>query len=229
VPQNNTRTIKEIWVEALQSPKTRSKILLASVVTIIMLSGMPFFFGHIEKRERCCIKRLGAGLPACLQCIPLIFALIWGMAALIVYRALYNPNIYIKYAWTLFFVNLTRMITILVFALDPPHGMVHLIDPITGIFYGNAVITKDLFYSGHTSTMVLVFLCLDKRNDKIIGFIAIICVMVLLLIQHIHYTIDVLAAPVFVYIIYLYHLFSKAGGPRQNYRRRSLKKLAVSA
>jgi hypothetical protein len=51
--------------------------------------------------------------------------------------------------------------------------------------------------------MVLVFLCLDKRNDKIIGFIAIICVMVLLLIQHIHYTIDVVAAPVFVYIIYL--------------------------
>jgi hypothetical protein len=203
VPQNNTRTIKEIWVEALQSPKTRSKILLASVVTIVMLSSMPFFFGHIEKRNGVVLNDwVLAYLPAYNVSL-LIFALIWGMAALIVYRALYNPNIYIKYAWTLFFVNLTRMITILVFALDPPHGMVHLIDPITGIFYGNAVITKDLFYSGHTSTMVLVFLCLDKRNDKIIGFIAIICVMVLLLIQHIHYTIDVLAAPVFVYIIYL--------------------------
>ncbi|MEO7212833.1 phosphatase PAP2-related protein [Mucilaginibacter sp.] len=190
-------------MEALQSPKTRSKILLGSVVTIVMLSGMPFFFGQIEKRNGIVLNDwVLAYLPAYNVSL-LIFALIWGMAILIVYRALYNPHIYIKYAWTLFFVNLSRMITIMVFALDPPRGMVHLIDPITGIFYGNAVITKDLFYSGHTSTMVLVFLCLDKRNDKIIGFIAIICVMVLLLIQHIHYTIDVLAAPVFVYTIYL--------------------------
>jgi hypothetical protein len=80
---------------------------------------------------------------------------------------------------------------------------VHLIDPITGIFYGNAVITKDLFYSGHTSTMVLVLLCLEKRIDKIVASIALIVVMILLLVQHIHYTIDVVAAPVFVYIIYL--------------------------
>ncbi|RWY57120.1 phosphatase PAP2-related protein [Mucilaginibacter gilvus] len=201
--QNNTRTIKEIWVEALQSPKTRSKILPGSVVTIIMLSGMPFFFGHIEKRNGIVLN------DWVLDCLPaynvslLIFALIWGMAILTVYRALYNPNIYIKYVWTLFFVNLTRMMTIMAFALDPPHGMVHLIDPITGIFYGNAVITKDLFYSGHTSTMVLIFLCLQNRTDKIISFIAIIAVMVLLLIQHIHYTIDVLAAPVFVCTIYL--------------------------
>ncbi|OOQ61211.1 hypothetical protein BC343_21435 [Mucilaginibacter pedocola] len=195
--------MKEIWVEALQEPKTRSKILLASVVTIFILSGMPFFFGYIEKRNGVVLNDwLLARIPSYNVSI-IIFALIWGMGGLIVSRALYNPNIYIRYAWTLFFVNLTRMATILLFALNPPHGMVYLIDPISGIFYGNKVITKDLFYSGHTSTMVLVFLCLEKRRDKIISFIATISVMVLLLIQHIHYTIDVLAAPVFVYIIFL--------------------------
>ena len=202
MPQVNTRTIKETWVDALQQPNTRSKILLGSIVTIIMLSGMPFFFGYIEKRSGIVLNDwVLAYLPSYNVSLA-IFALIWGMAALIVSRALYNPTIYIKYAWTLFFVNLTRMATILAFALDPPHGMVHLIDPITGIFYGNAVITKDLFYSGHTSTMVLVFLCLSKRSDKIISFIALIAVMALLLVQHIHYTIDVVAAPLFVYMIY---------------------------
>jgi hypothetical protein len=202
VPQDNTRTIKEIWVDALQQPQTRSKILLASVATIIMLSGMPFFFGYIEKRNGVVLNDWVLAYIPAYNVSLLIFGLIWGMAALIVYRALYNPTIYIKYAWTLFFVNLSRMITIMAFALDPPRGLVHLIDPITGIFYGNAVITKDLFYSGHTSTMVLVFLCLSKRNDKIVAFIALIAVMILLLVQHIHYTIDVVAAPVFVYIIY---------------------------
>lgn len=196
-------SIKEIWVEALQSSETRSKILLGSIVTIVMLSSMPFFFNYIEKRNGIVLDDwVLAYLPAYNVSL-IIFAIIWGMAGLILLRALYKPSIYIKYAWTLFFVNLTRMLTITVFALNPPHGMVHLIDPITGIFYGNAVITKDLFYSGHTSTMVLVFLCLEKRTDKIIGFLAVIAVMVLLLVQHIHYTIDVLAAPLFVYIIYL--------------------------
>lgn len=203
MPQNNIRTIKEVWVDAIQSPKTRSKILLGSVATILIVSFMPFFFGQIQKRDGIVLNDwVLAYLPAYNVSI-IIFTLIWGMAGLIVYRALYNPQIYIKYAWTLFFINLTRLITIWLFALDPPHGMLHLVDPITGIFYGNKVITKDLFYSGHTSTMVLIFLCLQKRNDKIISFFAAIAVMVLLLVQHIHYTIDVVAAPIFVYGIFL--------------------------
>ncbi|AMR32019.1 hypothetical protein A0256_11610 [Mucilaginibacter sp. PAMC 26640] len=203
VPLNNKPSIKEVWVAALQSHKTRSKILLGSIVTIIILSTMPVFFNYIERRNGIVLNDwLLAAIPAYNVSL-MIFALIWGMAILILSRALYNPNIYIKYAWTLFFVNLTRMLTIFLFALNPPHGMVHLVDPITGIFYGNRVITKDLFYSGHTSTMMLIFLCLEKRNDKIIGFIALVSVMVLLLVQHIHYTIDVIAAPFFVYSIYL--------------------------
>nr|WP_260172350.1 sphingomyelin synthase family protein [Mucilaginibacter phyllosphaerae] len=95
------------------------------------------------------------------------------------------------------------MLTIYCIALDPPVGLIHLVDPLTGVFYGNTVITRDLFFSGHTSTLVLIFLCLEKRNDKILGFIAIVAVMMLLLVQHIHYTIDVVAAPVLVYLIFL--------------------------
>lgn len=203
MPLKKTPSIKEVWVDALQSRQTRSKILLGSVLTIIMLSFMPLFFSFIEQRSGVVLNDwVLARIPAYNVSL-LIFAFIWGMAILILVRALRNPHIYIKYVWTLFFVNLTRMITIYLIALNPPHGLIHLVDPITGIFYGNKMITKDLFYSGHTSTVVLIFLCLNKRNDKIIGFVAILAVMILLLIQHIHYTVDVLAAPVFVYTIYL--------------------------
>nr|WP_255476794.1 sphingomyelin synthase family protein [Mucilaginibacter sp. AK015] len=95
------------------------------------------------------------------------------------------------------------MLTIYLVALDPPKGLIHLVDPLTGVFYGNNVITRDLFFSGHTSTLVLIFLCLEKRTDKILGFISIVAVMALLLVQHIHYTIDVVAAPVIVYMIFV--------------------------
>ena len=124
------------------------------------------------------------------------------MGLLIIYRAVYNPQIYINYCWTLVLVCIVRIITISLIPLDPPAGLITLTDPLTGIFYGESLITKDLFFSGHTATLTLIFLCLEKRSDKLLGFLAIIVVAVLLLVQHIHYTMDILAAPVFVYACY---------------------------
>jgi hypothetical protein len=203
VSQINTSSIKQVWTAALQTPRKRDKILWGSFIVAIILSSLPIFFSHIEKRKGIVLNDwLLAQIPAYNMSV-IIFAIIWGMALLIFIRALYNPSIYINYVWTLIFINIARMITISLVALDPPNGMVHLVDPLTGVFYGNAVITKDLFFSGHTSTLVLIFLCLEKPADKIVGFIALVAVMALLLVQHIHYTIDVLAAPVIVYSLFL--------------------------
>lgn len=198
-----TPSIKQAWIAALQSPKKRDKLLIGSFIVAIILSSLPIFFSYIQKRQGVVLNDwVLAHLPAYDVSI-IIFTIIWGMATLIFVRALYNPVIYINYVWTLIFINIARMLTITFIALDPPTGLIHLTDPLTGVFYGHNVITRDLFFSGHTSTLVLIFLCLEKRNDKILGFIAIIVVMVLLLVQHIHYTIDVVAAPIIVYMIFV--------------------------
>jgi hypothetical protein len=203
VTQLGTPSVKHAWTSALQSPKKRDKLLLGSFFVAILLSSLPIFFNYIQKRKGVVLNDwVLARIPPHDVSI-IIFTIIWGMAILTFIRALYNPVIYINYVWTLIFVNITRLLTITFIALDPPRGLIHLTDPITGVFYGHSVITRDLFFSGHTSTLVLMFLCLEKRNDKIVGFIAIITVMVLLLVQHIHYTIDVVAAPAFVYGIFL--------------------------
>ncbi|RYD88601.1 MAG: hypothetical protein EOP54_26990 [Sphingobacteriales bacterium] len=167
-----------------------------------MLLGMPFFFNYIQNRQGALLNDWVLDQLPAHDVSPYIFALIWGMGLLILIRAMYNPVIYINYVWSLIFINLVRMLTILFISLDPPRGLIHLVDPLTSIFYGNTIITRDLFFSGHTSTMILIFLCLEKRNDKIAAFISAAIVMVLLLVQHIHYTIDVVVAPVAVYIIY---------------------------
>ena len=198
-----TPSIKQAWTAALQSPKKRDKLLIGSFIVAIILSSLPIFFNYIQKRKGIVLHDwVLAHIPA-YDVSVLIFTIIWGMALLIFIRALYNPVIYINYVWTLIFINIARMISIYLVALDPPNGLIHLVDPLTGVFYGNVVITRDLFFSGHTSTLVLIFLCLEKRTDKILGFISIIVVMVLLLVQHIHYTIDVVAAPIIVYMIFL--------------------------
>ncbi|MFA6248934.1 MAG: phosphatase PAP2-related protein [Mucilaginibacter sp.] len=198
-----TPSIKQAWIAALQSPKKRDKLLIGSFIVAIILSSLPIFFSYIQKRRGIVLNDwVLAHLPAYDVSI-VIFTIIWGMATLIFIRALYNPVIYINYVWTLIFINITRMLTITFIALDPPRGLIHLTDPLTGVFYGHNVITRDLFFSGHTSTLVLIFLCLERRNDKILGFISIIAVMILLLVQHIHYTVDVVAAPIIVYMIFL--------------------------
>jgi len=203
VTELGTPSIKQAWIAALQSPKKRDKLLIGSFIVAIILSSLPIFFSYIQKRRGIVLNDwVLAHLPAYDVSI-VIFTIIWGMATLIFIRALYNPVIYINYVWTLIFINITRMLTITFIALDPPRGLIHLTDPLTGVFYGHNVITRDLFFSGHTSTLVLIFLCLEKRNDKILGFISIIAVMILLLVQHIHYTVDVVAAPIIVYMIFL--------------------------
>ena len=198
-----TPSIKQAWTAALQSPQKRYKILSGSFVIAIILSLMPVFFNYIQKRDGVVLNDwVLAGIPS-FDASVTIFAIIWGMALLILIRALYNPDIYINYVWTLIVVSMARMISITFVPLDPPIGLVHLVDPITSVFYGHTIITKDLFFSGHMSTLVLIFLCLDKKWDKILGFIAIVAGGVLLLVQHIHYTIDVVAAPFFVYLLFL--------------------------
>lgn len=164
---------------------------------------LPFFYGHIQKRKGAVLNDwLLARIPPHNVSV-LIFAFIWGMVLLILIRTVKRPSIYITYCWTLAFVCLVRFVTLSVVALDPPPGMVPLIDPLSSVFYGNNVsITKDLFFSGHTATMVLLYLCLERRTDKIIALIAAFAVACLLLVQHIHYTVDILAAPVVVYPCY---------------------------
>ncbi|MFX7751990.1 phosphatase PAP2-related protein, partial [Acinetobacter baumannii] len=91
-------------------------------------------------------------------------------------------------------------ITISLVPLNPPQGLIPLIDPLTNIFYGGKFISKDLFYSGHTATLFLMSLCLQKQSEKILALIASIAVAVMVLIQHVHYSIDVLAAFPFAYL-----------------------------
>jgi len=87
--------------------------------------------------------------------------------------------------------------------LEPPIGIIPLRDPfVEGAFYDNKVLVKDLFFSGHTSNMVLLTLFMDIKWIKIILVFASAAVAYLLLVQHVHYAIDIIAAPFFAYLAY---------------------------
>jgi hypothetical protein len=203
---------RENWKKAWNTKGTRQQLVSGTVIMLMVVFILPNFFGYIEKRKGILLNDWVLAFLTPHNVSGLIFAIIWGMILFILVRAIYTPSIYILYCWTLIFVSIARLTCISLVPLDPPKGLIPLTDPLTGIFYGNAVITKDLFFSGHTATLVLIVLCLQKPIDKAIALIATVVVAFLLLVQHIHYTIDVMAAPIIVYALYRftrYFLFKK--------------------
>jgi hypothetical protein len=195
-------SLKDNWAVIWNSRYKRYQMITGTVIMLAIVFTLPFFFSYIQKRKGAVLNDwLLLRIPPHDVSV-LIFALIWGMALLIIIRTVKTPSIYITFCWTYIFIYIVRFVTLSLVALNPPQGMILLADPVNSAFYHNAVITKDLFFSGHTATMVTIFLCLEKRTDKIIALIAAIAVACLLLLQHVHYTIDVLAAPVVVYACY---------------------------
>jgi hypothetical protein len=178
------------------------KTWLGFVLICILLCMLPAFFTVIEKRQGILLNDFILNALPAYNVSPAIFLLIWGMGSLMLFRAIQNPALFPIYIWAYLFVCLCRVIAISIVPLAPPLNLIPLKDPLTGIFYGERSITKDLFYSGHTATLFLIFLTLERRTDKIIAFLALISLIILLLIQHVHYTVDIIGALVIVFFLY---------------------------
>ncbi len=197
-----TVNTKLLWKNAWQDSGYKKKLFGGLIPTIIILILFPVFFQYIEQRNGIVMKDvLLNALPVMNVSIP-TFALIWFTAGLTIFRCYQNPQLTIQFIWGFFFLCIARIITISVVPLNPPVNLIPLMDPLSNKFYGGIYITKDLFFSGHTSTQFLMFLCLTKRTDKTIALISSVLVGVLVLVQHVHYTMDVLAAFPFTYIIF---------------------------
>jgi hypothetical protein len=198
-----TKTIS--WSEAWQEPRFRNKTIIALLLVTIILLALPTFFAFIEKREGMVLQDYVLdAIPAIDVSIP-TFVIIWSVVVLVFYRIYQNPRLFLLIAYGFILMCLARILTISLLPLNPPAGIITLKDPIANIAYGgNGIfITKDLFYSGHTGNMFLFFLCLEAKWDKIIALTASFLIGLLVLIQHIHYSIDVIAAFIFTYFLYL--------------------------
>ncbi len=190
------------WETAWQSTSFKVKLFIAAGAIAIILPSFPHFFNYIERRDGYAINDiLLPYIPAIDVSIP-IFALIWAIGLLTLVRAIQQPGILIVFVWSFVLVTCMRMTMIYLIPLNPPQHLIPLIDPLSNRAYGGKFLTKDLFFSGHTSIQFLSFLCLQKKSDKALALVSTILVASLVLIQHVHYTIDVLAAPFFTWLAY---------------------------
>lgn len=191
------------WGEAWQNRLFRSIIIITVILFISQLFFLPSFFASIEKRDGIVMN------DWLLQIIPardfsaVIFIIIWSACLLVIIRSIQQPEVFLTIIVSLVLLITFRMITIYFIALDPPDGLIKLKDPLTSLTYGGRGIfmTKDLFFSGHTSNLFMFYLCLQKRGDKLFALLGAIIVAVLVLVQHVHYSIDVIAAFIITFFL----------------------------
>lgn len=188
------------WTIAWDYQAFRIKFIIGMLILVAILIFIPHFFIRMEAREGLVLNDwLLNKIPAKDVSVP-IFVVLYGMVGFFFYRMSKNTLMCLTALWSFIFVCIARIITITLVPLHPPIDIIHLADPCSIFFYHTNAITKDLFFSGHTATIFLGALCLERKSDKTIAFIATALIAVLLIIQHVHYTVDILAAPFFTWL-----------------------------
>lgn len=195
---------KASWSSAIENAAFRTKLIigLSLVVTILLL--LRFFFQYIERRSGYVLNDFILNAIHSRNVSIPVFAFIWSMVLLFVIRSITNPQLFLVYVYGFLFLTLSRIITLSLVPLNAPEHLIPLTDPLSNYFYGTEnYITKDLFFSGHTATVCLFFFCFQRKIDKLMALLCTIAVGFLVLIQHVHYTIDVVAAPLFSYFCFV--------------------------
>lgn len=203
MPQTTTFIeLKQEWQGAWQLPGFRRKVMTGMAIIIAILSFFPPFFQAIERRHGVLLN------DPLLRVLPphdvslALFIIIWAITLLFLFRAAQTPQMFLTFLWAYIFLSLARVLTITLVPLDPPVGLINLADPLSNFFYGEKFVTKDLFFSGHTSAVFLLYLTIPGKTDKKLALLATVCVGSLLLIQHVHYTLDVLGGLLFAWVCY---------------------------
>ncbi|MFT4759168.1 MAG: membrane-associated phospholipid phosphatase [Paraglaciecola sp.] len=95
-----------------------------------------------------------------------------------------------------------RSLSITLVPLDPPMDMILLVDPIFNFFQPDQFsATKDLFFSGHCSTLFMFYLVAEKKWFKWFLLFLNVFVAIAILWQRVHYTIDVIGGILVAWLV----------------------------
>lgn len=189
------------WIKYFRQYKFYIFIIL--VIFSLTLYIIYFFLQFIENRKGTVLNDPYLNLiPPIDVSIPLFLLTYLGTLYGIGY-IIRKPNLTIITTLTYMFTLWLRMVCMYFTPLDPPNNIIPLRDFILeSTFYSGNVNIKDLFFSGHTASMFLFFTVIPNKIIKRIYLVITILVANLVLIQHAHYTIDVLVAPIMVWFAF---------------------------
>lgn len=199
------------WKEFLIIKRNKIELIVTVVLLVIVLTALANFLNFIEARSGVILPDPILNLFNPIDLTWLIFILIYLSLVVAIAMLSKNPK-QLLFAVQLYTLMVAiRIIAMYLLPLDPPATMIILNDPFVEFFGTGQTLTKDLFFSGHTATLFILFLVSEKKLFKLLFLISSITVAIAVLLQHVHYTIDVFAAVFFTYACYKIVLKVKAG------------------
>lgn len=190
------------WKDFLKDKNNRVELIITLLLLAAVLISLTNFLNYVEARQGVVLSDPIINLFSPIDLTWLIFALIYISIVAAIATLLKNPK-QLLFAIQLYTLMVAiRIAAMYLLPLDPPSTMIILNDPLVEFFGTGQTLTKDLFFSGHTATLFILFLVSEKKMFKSVFLISTIAVALSVILQHVHYTIDVFAAVFFTYACY---------------------------
>jgi membrane-associated phospholipid phosphatase len=190
------------WKEAFREKHFRNVFLRDALLLICVLCILFVTLAYAETRTGFVIERgwLDAFISPIDLSLPIFiityFATVGGVLLCIL-----QPDELLRLIRLYLLIQGIRILTLLLLPLEAPEGIIPLNDPILqNTFYAGRPNLKDLFFSGHTATILMYGLVSGVVWRRWVFALLAAAAGILLAIQRVHYMLDVIAAPVFVWV-----------------------------
>ncbi len=204
---NKLNEIKSIWRTSLLDSNFRTRFFLTLVILIFVLLSLARFLDYNEDLSGFAFNDPLLSLFSPVDLTWFTFVVIYSSLIVALISLSFYPEDFVIALQSYSLVFFLRLCTIYLLPLNAPPTTISLTDPFVEFFGGGETLYRDLFFSGHTATMFLFFLTGKNPILRKVFLVSTLLVAVSVLVQHVHYTIDVVAAPFFAYTSYRIALF----------------------
>lgn len=201
--QTYLRRIALAWEDAWQNNAVKLHLITSVLLFVICFQIQFYFLNKFQFRQGMMIHDRILEFFTPRDFSVLIFLMIYGALLGTFLLVLQYPKKIIAAFYGYALLTVMRTFSIYFVPLEPPTGMIFLNDPIARFFlFQETVVTKDLFFSGHIASISFFLFVLDDKHHRLLAFLFTVVLSVLLIIQRVHYSADVFAAPFFAYASY---------------------------
>jgi hypothetical protein len=187
------------WKSFFSNKRSRIEFIITIILLTVLMLSFSQFLQFVEQRD-------GVSLPDPLlkafnpiDLTWLIFTLIYLSMILFLFSVRKEPNKLMTALQAYGLMVIFRTIAMYLTPLEAPTTLLMLDDPFVQLFGKGEILTKDLFFSGHTGTLFLLFLLTKNKILKTTFLVSTVVVGIAVLLQHVHYSIDVFVAPFITY------------------------------
>ena len=193
--------MKNAWQLYFSRPNNRTIFLFTLVLLAITLISFVYFLTFNENRKGYIFNDpiLNLFKPVAISEITFFITYFFAIYGIII--SFREPALFVSLLNAYTIMTLFRMACLYIIPLEAPAAIIPLKDTfLQSTFYSGRENLKDLFFSGHTATIFLFAFAFRKKGTKILFFFGACLVGILVVLQHVHYSIDVVAAPVFAFL-----------------------------